>query len=94
MSSIRPCGDDERAVILKIINSAAEAYRGVLPADRWHEPYMSADELSREIAAGVAFVPGAAFFFDARGANTLRLSYSLANEAQIDEGIARMAALL
>jgi DNA-binding transcriptional MocR family regulator len=50
--------------------------------------------LQRAIAAGVAFVPGAAFFFDARGANTLRLSYSLANEAQIDEGIARMAALL
>ena len=55
MSSIRPCRDDERAAILAIVNSAAEAYRTVIPADRWHEPYMPADELEREMAAGVAF---------------------------------------
>ncbi|MDQ6721154.1 MAG: GNAT family N-acetyltransferase [Candidatus Dormibacteraeota bacterium] len=55
MSTIRPCRDDERKVILAIINSAAAAYRGVIPADRWHEPYMSSRELDREIAAGVAF---------------------------------------
>jgi GNAT superfamily N-acetyltransferase len=53
--SIRPCGDDERETVLAIINSAAEAYRGVIPADRWHEPYMSSSELDHEIAAGVAF---------------------------------------
>lgn len=34
---------------------AAEAYRGVIPADRWHDPYMPADELEDEIAAGVVF---------------------------------------
>ena len=44
--------------------------------------------------AGVAFVPGAAFFHDDRGRNTLRLSYSLATEAEIAEGIARLAKLL
>jgi GNAT superfamily N-acetyltransferase len=55
MSSIRPCRDDERAAILAIVNAAAEAYRGVIPADRWHEPYMAADDLDREIATGVAF---------------------------------------
>jgi GNAT superfamily N-acetyltransferase len=49
------CRDDERAAILGIVNAAAEAYRGVIPADRWHEPYMPADELDAEIAAGVAF---------------------------------------
>jgi hypothetical protein len=38
-----------------IINEATQAYRGVLPADRWHEPYMPADELAKEIAAGVVF---------------------------------------
>ena len=37
------------------MNAAAEAYRGVIPADRWHEPYMSAEELDAELAAGVAF---------------------------------------
>src|SRR3954464_2181798 len=41
--------------ILGIINDAANAYRGVIPADRWHEPYMSADALEREIADGVVF---------------------------------------
>jgi DNA-binding transcriptional MocR family regulator len=44
--------------------------------------------------AGVAFVPGGAFFFDGSGRNTLRLSYSLADEAEIAEGIARLARLV
>jgi GNAT superfamily N-acetyltransferase len=55
MRGIRPCRDDERAEILAIVNAAAEAYRGVIPADRWHDPYMAAEELDAEIAAGVAF---------------------------------------
>jgi len=55
MSNIRPCRDAERTTILAIINAAAEAYRGVIPADRWHEPYMPAQELADEIAAGVTF---------------------------------------
>jgi N-acetylglutamate synthase-like GNAT family acetyltransferase len=41
--------------ILAVINDAAQAYRGVIPSDRWHEPYMSADELAKEIASGVIF---------------------------------------
>jgi len=53
--SIRPCHEDERDAILAIVNAAAQAYRGVIPADRWHEPYMSADELAGEIAAGIDF---------------------------------------
>ena len=55
MGDIRPCRDDERPAVLAIVNAAAEAYRGVIPADRWHEPYMEAGELDAEIAAGVAF---------------------------------------
>ena len=55
MGLIRPCADDERAAILALVNAAAEAYRGVIPADRWHEPYMPPDELDGEIAAGVRF---------------------------------------
>ena len=53
--TIRPCRDDERDEILAIVNAAAEAYRGVIPADRWHEPYMPREELDGEIAAGVEF---------------------------------------
>jgi GNAT superfamily N-acetyltransferase len=53
--SIRVCGDDERDSILAIVNAAAEAYRGVIPADRWRDPYMTRAELDGEIAAGVEF---------------------------------------
>jgi GNAT superfamily N-acetyltransferase len=58
--SCRPCRDDERAEILTIINAAAQSYRGVIPADRWREPYMDAPELEAEIVAGVRFWGSAA----------------------------------
>lgn len=41
--------------MLAIVNEAAQVYRGVIPNDRWKEPYMSAEELADEIAAGVTF---------------------------------------
>lgn len=41
--------------ILEVINDAAQAYKGVIPDDRWKEPYMSAEELRKEIEAGVRF---------------------------------------
>jgi GNAT superfamily N-acetyltransferase len=55
VSTIRPCRDDELDDVLAIINAAAEAYRGVIPADLWHEPYMEAEELKREVDSGVRF---------------------------------------
>jgi GNAT superfamily N-acetyltransferase len=55
MSLIRLCRGDERDRILMIVNEAARAYRKTIPADRWHDPYMPAEELDREIAAGVYF---------------------------------------
>ena len=55
MNSISPCADHERPAILAIVNAAAEAYRGAIPDDCWHEPYMPSGELDSEIAAGVAF---------------------------------------
>ena len=54
-AGLRPIRDEERDQVLAIVNAAAEAYRGVIPEDRWHEPYMSADELDREVAGGVEF---------------------------------------
>ena len=45
----------ERSAILEIINDAAEAYRGVIPPECWHEPYMSTAELVGEMAEGVVF---------------------------------------
>jgi N-acetylglutamate synthase-like GNAT family acetyltransferase len=41
--------------IYEIINDAAIAYRGAIPADRWHEPYMSEEELKKQIEEGVEF---------------------------------------
>ena len=55
MMIIRQSADADFAAILKIINDAAVAYRGVIPADRWHEPYMSANDLEKEIVDGVIF---------------------------------------
>jgi N-acetylglutamate synthase-like GNAT family acetyltransferase len=51
----RKARESDFEAILAIVNDAARAYRGVIPADRWHEPYMPADELEKEIAAGVVF---------------------------------------
>ena len=41
--------------ILNVVNDAAEAYKGVIPQDRWSKPYMSAEELRKEIHDGVEF---------------------------------------
>lgn len=55
MGTIRRCDDADRPAILAIVNDAAQAYRGVIPSDRWHEPYMPEAALHAEIEAGVAF---------------------------------------
>lgn len=55
MVEIRKSREADFPAKLAIINDAAQAYRGVIPPDRWHEPYMPADELEREIAEGVVF---------------------------------------
>lgn len=52
---IRKSRDSDLPEILAIINDAAQVYRGVIPADRWHEPYMPRDELAKEIADGIVF---------------------------------------
>lgn len=52
---IRPCSEADFLTIWSIINDAAEAYRGIIPADRWKEPYMTQDELRHEMREGVVF---------------------------------------
>jgi len=56
--TIKPCEDRDLPVMVEIINSSALAYKGVIPADRWHEPYMPLAELESEIAQGVRFYAG------------------------------------
>ena len=54
-TTIRICGPADQAAILAIVNDAAQAYKGIIPADCWHEPYMPAEELEGEVRDGVAF---------------------------------------
>lgn len=52
---IRRCKESDFNTIFKIINDAAQAYKGVIPEDRWNEPYMPFEELMNEIEDGVVF---------------------------------------
>jgi len=53
---IRECTETDSEAIVEIINDAAQSYRGVIPADCWHEPYISLDQLKREMADGIRFL--------------------------------------
>ena len=52
---IRRCTENDFETIYSIVNDAATAYKGVIPEDRWREPYMPQEELRHEIDAGVVF---------------------------------------
>lgn len=53
---IDDCRAHDFEAVYTVINNAAQAYRGVIPADCWHQPYMGRDELQNEISAGVRFL--------------------------------------
>jgi N-acetylglutamate synthase-like GNAT family acetyltransferase len=52
---IRRCIEEDFDAIYSIINDAAIAYKGVIPPDCWHEPYMPKDHLQHELDSGVKF---------------------------------------
>ena len=52
---IRECKESDFNTIFEIINDAAQAYKGIIPQDRWHEPYMSIAELRAQIEDGILF---------------------------------------
>jgi hypothetical protein len=52
---IRLCDEEDFDEIWTIINDGASAYRGIIPADRWSEPYMTREKLRHEIQDGVVF---------------------------------------
>ncbi len=52
---IRLCNNSEFDTIYEIVNDAAQAYRNIIPADRWKEPYMPKDELEHAMDEGVVF---------------------------------------
>jgi N-acetylglutamate synthase-like GNAT family acetyltransferase len=53
---IRRCRDADFGVILQIINDSAQAYKGIIPEDEWHDPYATPEDLRREIEDCVHFV--------------------------------------
>lgn len=53
--TIALCGEDDVPAIFEIINQSATAYKGVIPDDGWHEPYMPMEQLLVEIRRGVKF---------------------------------------
>jgi GNAT superfamily N-acetyltransferase len=53
--TIRPCGAADLPALFSIVNDAAQAYKGVIPADCWHEPYMPLDELEQGTRDGIVF---------------------------------------
>ena len=52
---IRRCDESDFDRIWAIINDSAQAYKGIIPADRWTEPYMSREKLQHEVSDGVVF---------------------------------------
>lgn len=56
LGPVRTCAPEETGAILTIIAAASIAYRGKIPDDCWHEPYMQLEELRAEMAAGVSFL--------------------------------------
>lgn len=52
---IRDCGTEDFDAILDVVNEAAEACRAFIPPAEWKAPYMPAEELRQELAAGVCF---------------------------------------
>jgi GNAT superfamily N-acetyltransferase len=52
---IRPCGVADFTTILEIVNQSAMAYKGVIPSDRWHEPYFDSVDLALGIDKGIEF---------------------------------------
>lgn len=64
--------------ILNVFNDAAQAYKGVIPQDRWREPYMPASELEQEITSGVEF-----YGWKESGALTAVMGIQLVNDVTL-----------
>jgi GNAT superfamily N-acetyltransferase len=99
---IRRCEPADIAEIERIINDAAQVYRGAIPADRWHDPYMPREQLQKEIDSGVEFwgwvdggtLAGVMGIQDVKDATLIRHAYVRPNLQRSGVGSALMAALI
>lgn len=84
---IRPSNSSDFDEIYAIINDSASAYKGVIPSDRWHEPYMSKEQLQAEMADGIEFfcscedgqIEGVMGFQEKSDVNLIRHAYVRTN---------------
>lgn len=98
---IRPCRESDFEAIYAIVNDAAAAYRGVIPADCWQQPYMPRDQLRREIEDGVRFLgfeeagtlAGVMGLQDVRDVTLIRHAYVRAGRQRRGIGAALLSAL-
>lgn len=80
---VRICTDNDFDAIFEIVNDAAQAYKGVIPDDGGHEPYMPQDHLRHELDAGVMFwgceengeLPGVMGVQDVQDVTLIRQAY-------------------
>jgi N-acetylglutamate synthase-like GNAT family acetyltransferase len=99
---IRRCESRDFGVIWTIVNDAAQAYKGIIPADRWTEPYMSREELRHEIDEGVAFwgyeaqgsLVGVMGIQDVQDVTLIRHAYVLTSDQKRGVGAALLTHLL
>jgi N-acetylglutamate synthase-like GNAT family acetyltransferase len=99
---IRPCNDSDFQKIWAVINEAALAYKGIIPADRWTEPYMSAEKLRHEMNDGVVFsgweedgeLTGVMGLQDVQDVTLIRHAYVLGNRQRRGIGGRLLAQLL
>jgi len=100
--AIRACTPADAKAVLDIVNDAARKYEGAIPPDRWHDPYMSAEALRAEIAAGVSFwgwddgdrLVGVMGMQDVKDATLIRHAYVLGTLQRAGIGSALMRALV
>ena len=85
---IKKASVEDFTAIYKTINDSASAYKGVIPEDRWHEPYMPEEELREQIADGVVFycyhdgdqITGVMGIQDRGDVNLIRHAYVLTSQ--------------
>ena len=100
--AMRRCTPADITAIEEIINDAARKYKGAIPADRWHEPYMPREQLEAEIEAGVEFwgwddggeLLGVMGIQDVKDATLIRHAYVRTTLQGSGIGSALMAALV
>jgi GNAT superfamily N-acetyltransferase len=102
IATIRRCADADFDAMHDVINAAATAYAGFIPADRYHVPYMPAEELRGEIAAGVRFwgwhdaegLSGVMGVQDVRDVTLIRHAYVMPDRQGVGVGSRLLAHLL